>query len=262
MHTKVILATTTSYRSTADIRYQLALKTVRLARLHGYYMVIVDASEGDFAIKRMSRLGATVFSQHRPGIGASRRQVFFYAREKVIQIGIPVIIWLEPEKYDLIQWIPRLIEPIEHGVADIVLMARTETSWQTYPAFQRVSEERINALYNSVMGRYAGSVPFDPAAGPVAFRSQFAKYFTRTDGRLLTPPVPDTYITHYAPMIAVCEGGARLASVPIDFKYPHRQRAIEEGPLAILMAKKRQRQMEDIMAGYRSIAAMYGLPTS
>lgn len=253
----VILVTTTFYKKENEVRYRLAIDMMMKAKAAGYPVVVVDGSPVIFTRDRFQSVGAFVYSQSLVGMGASRRQAFFMANEKAKELGISIVLWLEPEKVGIVDLVDQIIEPIANANADIVLPFRSEKSWATYPAAQRQSEEKINAFYNEkvaddmLMG--SGDSQFDPAFGPIAFHRTLARYFIECDGRNMTPPIADNYITQYAPLLAVLEENARVATVEVDFEYPPEQKVEEETQLAEEMVIKRRRQLDEITRGYMAV---------
>lgn len=245
--------TTTFYRSTEELRFHLACQLVGNAIAVGDHVMVVDGSP-DAAVSRSLRwLGAAVFSQTASGMGPSRRELFRQALDpQSHRSSLPqIFLWTE-EKVDLVRSIPKIVAPIERGEADIVIPERTPLSWASYPAFQVESEKAANAVYAEVTGN-----AFDVTFGPVAFSLKMLPLFAVCNPKERYG-ASDTYIQHIAPLEAMA-GGARVASVPVDFFYPAAQRAEEEAA-SEAMREKRQRQFEDCTSTYRLAAAALGLP--
>lgn len=247
---KTVMVTTTFYKSSTELRFQLAQKFVDNATRAGHTVVVVDGSPPDVSPKiqeRLRGLGALIHPELHQGMGSSRRQAFFHAHEVALKEGAGCILWSEPEKHDLIRSVERIVGLIEVGMADIVIPCRSEASWETWPAFQMESEQQANAVYNKALG----VTGFDPMFGPVAFSLEMAPHFVlgRQEG------VEDTYVQHYAPIIAYLVYHARVKSVGIDMVYPPEQKALEEGALNDEMREKRRWQLETLMAAYRHLAA-------
>ncbi|MDO8589692.1 MAG: hypothetical protein Q7R69_00230 [bacterium] len=244
----VVVVTTTLYNSIEELRFRLACDMVRVAVADGYKVVIGDDSSIIPEVAGTFRsLGANVYPRHHKGVGSGRREAFFHAWEVSVRENCSAIVWTEPEKVDLIRWVGKIIRPLENGEADIVIPARTERSWQTWPAFQRESETRANGVYNEVLGTRG----FDPMFGPVAFTLDFVPEFAFCNPKALG--VPDTYVQHYAPIIAR-HHGARVVSVEVDMTYPPEQRAEEEGAAKETMLEKRKWQLGSLSEAYRTLA--------
>lgn len=241
-----VLLTTTFYKSTDELRFKLACQTIQKAVNADYPMVIIDSSRYTEIAEEFVRLGAIVYPQTLDGMGASRRQAFYHALhylrfELKSQEGI--VLWLEPEKYDLIRSIPQIIKPIESGQAKIAIAKRSPESWQTYPDFQQESERKANRAYEEATGRQG----FDPMFGVVAFLARILhKHLFFSPER---SEINDTYIQHYLPLL---EPRENAVSIEIDFKYPPEQKAAEEKDSQIKL--KIQSQMEMLSRAYKALA--------
>lgn len=246
--------TTTFYRNTEELRFHLACQLVGNAIGVGHCVMVVDGSP-DIAIARSFRhLGAATLLQTAAGMGPSRRELFRHALDTQSHRGLlpQIFLWTE-EKVDLIRWIPQIVAPIERDEADIVIPARTDLSWASYPASQVKSEKAANAVYAEVTGN-----AFDAMFGPVAYSSRVGNYFASCNPKERYG-APDTYIQHVAPLEAMTDG-FKVVSVPVDFFYPPAQKAEEEAALSEAMIAKRRRQFEECTLTYRLVAAKLGLP--
>ena len=249
---KVVIATTTFYKE-RSLRFELACETIRKAREAGYEIVVVEGSKDDPSIaETFSKLGAHVYPETLPGMGPSRRLAFFYAYH-LIRMSLnlklmEVIIWMEPEKVNFVRHILLMLEKLRETDCDIAIMKRSEASWQTYPDFQRKSEQLTNTAYEEHTGR----IGYDPMSGPVAF--VISKMKIQPELLLFFNPkmydLPDTYIQHYLPLF-VSED--RVISVEVDFLYPLEQKREEERTENETIRKKRQWQMETLIEAYKKL---------
>jgi len=243
----IIIVTTTFYKNTNNLRFQLACNTIRNAQESGYPIVVVDGSPDPLIAKTFSELGANVFPETIRGMGSSRRLAFVYALRCLWLADQKegIIVWIEPEKDDVIRLIDNIVAPIQSGKADISIMKRSDKSLQTYPNFQQESEKIANTAYEKATGR----IGYDPMSGPVAFLvSVLQKYF------LLNPlqyEISDTYIQHYIPLFIPAD---RVASVEVDFMYPEVQKTAEETTENKTAKDKRQWQLESLSADYHTLA--------
>ncbi len=81
----VVVVTTTFYTDVDNNRYKLTLESVKLAKLKGIPICVVDASPDGLGIKESFREhGAYVYSQNHKGMGASRRQAFAEGRQNTV----------------------------------------------------------------------------------------------------------------------------------------------------------------------------------
>lgn len=254
---RVVLVTTTFYKSVDELRFQLAYDTVQKGVEAGHKVVVVDGSPNTNIAGELRSLGAKVFPQLHKGMGASRREAFFHAREIAITDDINFILWTEPEKNDIVRWIDKIIfrmiesdSVIDRVPPSIIVLKRSEKAWETWPAYQRKGEEKANAVYNEAFGVHG----FDPMLGVVAFRTSMAHHFIlcHPNGAM----VADTYIQHYSPMIAKFRNKVKVSKEEIDIVYPPEQRAEEEGALNEEMLKKRKWQLETLSEAYKTLGKM------
>jgi len=244
-----VVVTTTFYNNVSELRFKLACELVAKAVTAGYPVFIIDASPNPEIAEKLRELGALVFPQQCKGMGPGRRQAFFHATEVASQKNADIVVWTEPEKVSLIGLIPKFTAPIAAGMADIAILRRSQKSWETWPAFQKESEEKANEVYNEVFFTRG----FDPMAGPVAFRISMASYFAFCYAALEISDIEDTYIQHYAPAIARAEN-ERVVSIEVDITYPTEQKVEEEQALNKEMVEKRKWQLDTLSKAYRALA--------
>lgn len=250
MNSNIVLVTTTFYHDINELRYQLFLKTVDEAKRYGYPVIVVDGSPEEMTTGKIQELGITVHRELVRGMGSARRFAFFSAREFAREQNVNnknIYVWLEPEKYDFIRSVSQIIQPIIDNVADIVIPKRSQSSWETYPEFQVISEREINRVYHEI----TGLSEFDSSFGPVACNEGVLPYFINTDGRNFG--IADTYVNVYAPFIAHLRG-LRLSSVIVDFIYPPEQKKEEEEIMREVMVEKRSAQFKMATEAFRIIS--------
>ncbi len=249
----ISVLTTTFYKSTEETRFHLASQLIGNAVAAGYDVLVVDGSPNPAIREAFTRIGARVYAQTARGMGPSRRELFQQAADLRGYSRAEVFVWTEPEKTDLIRLIPQLVERLTHKDADIIIPERTEASWQSYPAFQVVSEQKANAAYIQATGKR-----YDPMFGPVAYRGDVARYFVGCNPNAQFGAA-DGYIQHYAPLSAMAEG-CKVERLEVDFYYPSVQRAEEESSLRDEMLVKREAQLSQLALGYGLAAKALGLP--
>jgi hypothetical protein len=262
---QVVIVTTTFYKSLDELRFRLACDMVTLATSRGYKVVVVDGSPAniqDSVRKVLTDCGAIIFPQLHKSMGPSRRQAFFHAWELAMEESVPYILWMEPEKVDLVNFVEEVVYPMSlhytvDDYADIVIPGRTERSKSTWPTFQMESERKAAEIYNEVFGGDG----FDTFFGPVAFKTEerVARHFILFNPGLYGTPeeVPDTNIQLFIPPIAK-SAGCKVTSIRVDMTYPPEQRVEEEGELNDVMKEKRRHQFETLTAGFRNIARHIG----
>lgn len=243
----VIIVTCTYYKSKEEVRFKLACDTIHRARVFGLTVVVVDNSPDRTIVEEFKNLGAIVFRQQTKGMGTSRCEAVSYALRTFPEKR--VIVWIEPEKADMIKFIIDLAMPILSGNADIVHAGRTEKSWLTYPEFQRQTEILVNKEWAEMMGHPSCS---DLMFGPVAFARNLAISFMLFQHLKDFGVNYDNCVQLYVSALAKLYG-ARFAYVKVDFIYPSSQREEEETTLSGEMGKKRLWQSRVVLNGIKKI---------
>lgn len=252
----VAILTTTRYRLTGELRFDLACRMVGSAVGNGHEVLIVDDSHDLRVREGFTRLGAQLYPAGRVGMAPGRRQLFTLTQQSFVEAPRAAkpdfFLWTEPEKDDLIRLIPQIVAPLRAEEADIVVVGRTEASWRTCPVLQSESERRANAIYREATG-----LDLDVFRGPVAFNRRSLPFFAACDP--MKYGATTGYIQHIAPLEAHANG-LTVAGVNVDFFYPLAQRAEEEGPLLEAMKEKWRQQFEECTDAYRKAAKALGLP--
>lgn len=254
---KVIVTTTTFYKNPEgrdEVRFRLACELVKLARDDGHSVVIVDGSPTKEVSEELRELGARVVLQSEKGMGPGRRQVWREA-QLLVSPDVSAILWTEPEKPDIVRSIKRMVSCMYEQNAHAAIPSRSLRSWETYPSFQRESEQKAGSVYNDFFPSRT-DLPFDPMFGPVCFLPSELPYFTRN--YCVQWGLPDTYVQHYAPIFMRLRG-CKVVPVSVDFVYPPGQKAEEEGTTrAAEMVEKRLWQLEQLVAAYSTLNKHFG----
>ncbi|MEY2664696.1 MAG: hypothetical protein RIT04_504 [Candidatus Parcubacteria bacterium] len=253
MNKDVVLLTATFYSNKELLRYKIALETIKNAVAAGYKIIVLDDSPDELNIPNDFKcLGAIVYKQTEKGFGNSRREIFLLSKKECDENGYKAVVWLEPEKDDIVRLIPQIVEPIIKGQADISIPFRTETSWRSYPAFQIQSEQAGNKELAELIHRS----DLDCYFGPIAYSKDAIKYVTTMkpidigEGKIV-----DNYIPQYAPSLAL-RYGARIVSVPVDFIYNTKQKNEEDVVMKDEFVEKRKRQLSEVSAAHKKLATI------
>ncbi len=226
---------------TDGIRGDLALEMLDKALGLGVKVVASDGgSSADFLKKLESFIGEELIliDSSSSDRGYQRRNAF----ERAIQIpGKEVIVYVQPEKVLLIDFLTEISKPILEGQAEIVIPKRDPVLFEeTYPRYMRESELRVNKTYDWLM-RKAGLMTkdqsFDWFFGPVVFKndpeivSLFLKEYEvvgSIKSRIGAETNPEKYSGgHYFPIIEALYNGKKVVSVEIPFRYPETQQKNE-----------------------------------
>lgn len=247
-----ILVTVTHYESAKRIRWQCTQQMIQLAKQHRYEVVVVDTSPEPSIFSTLQELGAQSVQTENISMGHAQRLAFSTAQElatKTYAGESNYFLWLEPEKFDLVRFVPRILRAIKDSRADVVIVRRSYKSWKTYPAFQVETERQLNTAYADC----TGLINYDSAFGPVAFNSQALPYFTTMDIRSYDPSLPDVYVQQFAPIVAHHNGLVVSGSEKLPFLYPDAQRREETQIIPQKMRKKREWQLDVISRGYEAV---------
>lgn len=226
-----------------ETRFLLACEMIKNAIRAGHNVLIVDGSPNAYIREAFKELGANVTQQLSKGMGPSRRELF---RDASDAYETPVYLWMEPEKVDLIRFIPQIVGPIFDGAADIVIPTRTNESFASYPDFQVASEQRSNDIFRVATGH-----DLDVLFGPVALSSGLLSLFEETDPFQMFG-MPDGYIQQPAVMRAMAAGW-KVTGVPVAFRYPEALRD-DEMKADEEFRKKRDQQNADLSKAFITIA--------
>ncbi len=231
-------------RATAEskIRGDLALELIEAVLRAGYHLVLVDGAKDSQFQQELTRRGIHFDQERQRGMSAARVQAFdaAYALE-----GVEAVVWTEPEKVRIVNYLETLTASVLAGNAAIVIPSRTEAGWESMPSYQRDSEQKANGVFNDKLHR-AGLLPddvmLDMYFGPrvysalteyreVMLRLLHQQYaFDRKETIPLHGTVdPSAYsqATFFPPVAALHER-LPVQDVPVDFTYPASQRVLEE----------------------------------
>lgn len=247
----IALVTTTFYKEETELRCQLAFDMAKTAQEAGYTLVVVDDSPNPSIREKLKAFGAKVFPQLHRGMGPPRREVYFHATEVLKSLGSSekrIIIWLEPEKGNLIRFIPDIVKPILNREVDVVVPQRTERSWESYPSFQHKSESQGNQSVATLSGRDDLDVFF----GPVASTTDAANLVIKSDPK--SQEIEDKYVPQYLAAMAL-QKGLTVGSVKVDFIYSPEQKNEEETTQHAAMIEKRKEQLARVVHAHQVILA-------
>lgn len=249
---------------TATIRGNLALKTFREAAKNGYNVFVSEGGSNELFLKNLRQIpGITVMKRPKEGRAVARRQGYEAAAQTP---GVGVTVWLEPEKYTLLSFIPQIVQPILNNETDIVVIGREEKVFKdTWPPYMWESESRANRKFNSILQEFdllPQDVFMDMWAGPRAFRNRpdivklWTEVYEYQESESPTGPSiirkhinPEQYSNgQFFPVIEALnlyrlnpKTGPRVTGVKIAFPYPEIQLLSEMAPsnLQKMMSKRK-----------------------
>lgn len=229
--------------NTDKVRGDLALKTISKARDLGHYVLVIDGTGEESSFwSALRSTGVNTESQIEKGMDPARQQAFTRASE---QEKVKVIAWLEPEKESMVD--PHCLWPaslaVLNGDYDLVIPARDERGFATYPEYQSKYEKRANDRFNNIL-ETAGLHTADDSAldawfGPRVFNKDILSYFTGEysfRGVDDTSAIKDMYANvktsnynsaTFFPIIRSIFEGKKVGSVIVPYRHPPEQTANE-----------------------------------
>lgn len=241
---KCVIATTTNYRTVDEVRARLALRFAEEAKRYGYRLAVVDGDSPQAFRDALSERGACIFPEPRGGgMGASRRQALIEAREFAGPDG--VVAWVEPEKWPLVANLGPALACFDQG-ADLVVPARTEAGFLTYPSEQMWAEYIGNRTFRKIAG-----VRLDAWFGPKLMNREALKRFLDYSGTY-----GDRWESLLIPVLACIKDGLKVVSAQVVYGHPPEQTAAEG---TIEMTMLRIEQIRNIVPALQAAALHLGL---
>jgi glycosyltransferase involved in cell wall biosynthesis len=191
-------------------------KVVLRARRHVDRVIVCDDGSGDMTAEIAEACGAEVIRHERNmGYGAAIGSLFRRARE----VGADIMVTLDADGQHDPDYIPRLIEPLIRGEADIVIGSRFLADEASIPAYRRIGIRIINW----VTGRGSGRIS-DTQSGLRAYSRRAIEAISPTE----TGMGVSTEI-----LLRAEEMGLRVKEVPVkifyDVKRPSKMNPIIHG---------------------------------
>ena len=176
------------------------------AQKHAHIVVVCDDGSKDLTGEIAERLGAVVVRHERNiGYGAALESLFTRARE----LKADVLVTLDADGQHNPSEIPRLVKPIEDGVAEVVLGSRfvDKNGTSGMPAYRRLGVKVVTKLSNG-----------DGKNGVSDSQSGFRAYSKTALGQL--GAVSENGMGASVELIrTVHKNGLKVCEVPISCKY-------------------------------------------
>lgn len=216
------------------VRGDLAIQTITKSAERGTRVIVIDGINYRPFRQALERKGVFVLNETDKGMSASRQQGYKIAQAMP---GSVANLWTEPEKVSIVEdCLDLIMAPLLKREADMVIPWRDSESFSTYPDFQADMEQEGNRLWNDLY-KAEGIIPyghpgFDNMFGPRAWHNTLTGLFLRKykstdpDAKLVKPEEYGNAL-HF-PLIAALIDGKTILSVPVPFRYPEIQKAIEQ----------------------------------
>ncbi len=247
-----------SIKHTDKVRGDLALEFFRKATNFGYQTIVADGISSKTFRKELSKIPNLIIIKRRSNkaLPAKKKAV-----KKAASInGVKAIFMTEAEKISLLDFIPKLVDPILKKKADIVIPEREVNLFlKTYPNYMYESENEGNKLYNDVLrlnSLWKEPKDLDLFFGPRVFanKKSIIKFFTRNYRLRIGKSFyldnfvgQESYTMQFLPVISALKKRIRVVAIKIPFKYPKIQKENEEKGVKELFEEKRKNQRMGIL---------------
>eukprot|EP00040_Diaphanoeca_grandis_P030664 m.181828 g.181828 ORF g.181828 m.181828 type:complete len:330 (-) comp32081_c1_seq4:332-1321(-) len=249
----IVVLITTFYPSTTDVRYTICLNTLKVAKIAGLEVVVVDASPDESVRDQMRLAGAHVFQQTaKDGKGGALRQAL---REGMKLPGVTLNTFMcfqEPEKTALVHEWAAMVAAAKRASASVVMPARDPHLFKTsYPVEQWHSESFAHSLITA-MAIDAGVLEpnqhepaFDWFFGPVGFENNQSPLWLENQGTM--------WDAQLIPVAHACGNGVHALSVTVPYVASPRMKQQEEGNIKFI--EKRLMQMNFLVPKFKQAFA-------
>jgi hypothetical protein len=265
MGIKVVAVTGTKYTNDDQItraRAEASRETFAALKQIDIPCVVCDGSFSNVVYRQELKNSAVIVVDEPIGstMGSGRRLVM---QKAFNELDADYVLWLEPEKTDLVKHIPSLVKHAHNTRTDILLVGRT--SLRSYPRYQQQTEGLINEAAAQICG-----LGGDSTFGPRLLSSQGVQPYL--DHPLLLKhmeeqfahnpdinPCKDLWDSIYIPAPYTLMKGDSPLSIAyhhVDFTYPIEQRKTEEYDLP--MAEKRYIQAITMVETLLVLSEMLG----
>lgn len=261
-----IIATTTFYKSSEDVRFQLALQMLEAAREVDYKVIVVDGSPEPWVQAAFEERGAVVHREAVKGIGPSFRQAIQAALDDPEKAE--AFILMQPEQAPLVLELCKAIGIVESRWGDLVLPRRE--SLDSYPQYQQYCEMRGNQIVGNLTGRPDLDIWFSPRV----FNRCAAGFFLGYNGQSYCRNEDDEVVSYGDRWDSIFVPVARVLALPslnflrdprvrstlVRYEHPAELKAAESGDET--MDRKRDQQLTELVQVMRTECGRLGLPRS
>jgi len=165
-------------------------------------VVVIDDGSTDDSAEIAEQVGATVYRSEHGGYGAAIGAALEVGRD----LGADILVTLDGDGQHNPAEIPRLIEPITAGQADIVVGSRFLANQSTTPLYRRVGQQVLTFASNLASGEKISDS-----------QSGYRAYSTRALQELVVSEAGMSVSSQL--QFAARQAGLRVAEIPIGVTY-------------------------------------------
>lgn len=249
-----------SIKHTDKVRGDLCMEFLTVALKSNYNVVLVDGKSSKSFRKELQGFQGLHIINRKIMKRSPNKRVGIKAAAKIQ--GVQTIVLTEPEKVNLLQFMPVLTEPILKGEVDIVAPKREEKAFKSsYPRYMYESETEGMRIYNEALYAHGLLTPdivdMDNFFGPRVFRNEkkildlfMKKYTLKTSEYTMESKLfdADEYSNVQAfPIVQALKKKIKIKSVEIPFTYSRLQKENEEATAKEAFYEKRKSQKLSIL---------------
>ncbi len=180
-------------------------------------VLVCDDGSQDLTGEIAARLGAEVIRHERNmGKGAAIKSLF----KRSIELNPDIVVFLDADGQHDPDEIPRLVEPIERGEADVVIGSRYVKGARTdAPLYRKIGLLIIKLLSNKILGTKIA----DTQSGFRAFSPRALRELTEIES--------EGFGVESEQVVLAEKRGLKLVEIPITVRYGKLQRTSKRNPL-------------------------------
>jgi hypothetical protein len=212
-------------------RADVFLDTARKMKKFGLPLITSFIETDRRLCESLERLGVMLVEQRAAGMGNIRREILSTACSLVPNAAY--YCWLEPEKPDIVRYIPLMIERMLQQRSILGLFNRSEM--QSYPAEQAYYYLFCRAVATKLIG-----FDLDYAFGPMVMSPAAVRHFLEYNGEY-----GDKWDAILVPRLRIINQRAGFSLLPVSFRNDPRMTSVESGNPTIIL--KRLQQFNNIV---------------
>lgn len=196
------------YQSAEEPRFRVALRTAIAYEQAGIPLVMVSGSDKDPDVRlQLEAAGAIVLAEEQRGMANAYKQALRYAYDQ----GGRCFILQEAEKDTIPVYADKVIDVLEAGLYDILIIGRTERAIDSLPPIQRHTEVFAGRSLELQL-----AFPHDSFSGGRACTRYAAEWFLNHD----TATEGGRWEYLFEPILKAMKEGASVGGIQLELIHP------------------------------------------